>query len=336
MFYDHLLEEQKKLFFNLFRMMEKYKIPYPRTDINCDLSLKNYAMELKGLDQEKHDIALSWLIRGKTYNILKESKIFLFDIKQARYFYQELAVLPQNYKNSITLPFQSTFIEFSSPLQIEVASDKGNNIAVQTQLRAVTAFREINSNTITLEFWVDTLKKGIVNFYAHLDIERLPLVRIITKKYCPECRYAEYVPVAYSRPGYKCDIDITWHNRMDGRGCVHCKSMLQVIRLFINTINYINCRNVERIFEKGRPEKKDKKGNIEKKKLSDYYIVKLKSKVVHVRSEGYSKGTGTKHSVRYDVRGHPRHYDNGTSIWIDPQMRGPEDAPYRPKRYKVE
>lgn len=70
-----------------------------------------------------------------------------------------------------------------------------------------------------------------------------------------------------------------------------------------------------------------------KRKLEDYYICRWTGNKDRQASE--TRGTGTKHSFRYDVTGHFRRLPDGKTIWIHPHQRGLEHEKYVPKVYKV-
>jgi hypothetical protein len=84
---------------------------------------------------------------------------------------------------------------------------------------------------------------------------------------------------------------------------------------------FLNARNV--IVERMKPDpkvnrKRESKG---KNKLPEYHVVRIdKTQIVY---EQPNKGTGTKHSHMYPVRGHFRHLkDYPNPIWIPNHFRG--------------
>lgn len=104
-------------------------------------------------------------------------------------------------------------------------------------------------------------------------------------------------------------------------------------RLAISIIGYINCENVY-LEKQGEVDdainrKREKKG---KSRLEPYYICRIKG----VQYDGHATGEGSKHSIRYDVRGHFRRMTNGKTIWVRPHQRGLQNELYIPKTYKVD
>lgn len=98
-------------------------------------------------------------------------------------------------------------------------------------------------------------------------------------------------------------------------------------------VAYINCENVT--IEKGEdvPEKVNRKREKEgKRRIDPYYVVKIRHEKVE---SGGGTGTGTKHSFRYDVRGHFRRMADGKLTWVRAHQRGLSHEFYVPNVYKV-
>ncbi len=70
-----------------------------------------------------------------------------------------------------------------------------------------------------------------------------------------------------------------------------------------------------------------------KSKFEPYYVCRIRG--VQYDSEGYEKGAGVKHGIRYDVRGHFRRLETGKTIWVRPHQRGLQNELYVPKTYVV-
>lgn len=111
------------------------------------------------------------------------------------------------------------------------------------------------------------------------------------------------------------------------------KAILVWKSLAVACIGYINCENVclEKTGEvsEGVNRKRESKG---KSRLEPYHICK----VVGVSSNPIHTGNGTKHAIRYDVRGHFRKLGVGKTIWVRPHQRGIENELYVPKVYAVD
>ena len=98
-------------------------------------------------------------------------------------------------------------------------------------------------------------------------------------------------------------------------------------------VAYINCENVtiekgEEVAEKVN-RKREKEG---KRRIDPYYVVKIQHE--KVESSG-GTGAGTKHSFRYDVRGHFRRMPDGKLTWVRAHQRGLSHEFYVPNVYKV-
>jgi len=99
-------------------------------------------------------------------------------------------------------------------------------------------------------------------------------------------------------------------------------------------IAYINCENIY-LHKEGEVSdainaKRERKG---KSRLEPYYVCRIRG--VQYDSEGYEKGAGVKHGIRYDVRGHFRRLETGKTIWVRPHQRGLQNELYVPKTYVV-
>lgn len=103
--------------------------------------------------------------------------------------------------------------------------------------------------------------------------------------------------------------------------------------LAVACIGYINCENVYLEKQGEVPEavnrKREAKG---KSRLEPYYVCRIKG----VQHDSHATGEGSKHGIRYDVRGHFRRLDTGKTIWVRPHQRGLQNELYIPKVYKVE
>jgi len=97
-------------------------------------------------------------------------------------------------------------------------------------------------------------------------------------------------------------------------------------------IQYINCENVylEKQGEVSEAvnRKREAKG---KSRLEPYYVCRIKG----VQYDSHATGEGSKHGIRYDVRGHFRRMETGKTIWVRAHQRGLQNELYVPKVYKV-
>lgn len=97
-------------------------------------------------------------------------------------------------------------------------------------------------------------------------------------------------------------------------------------------IQYINCENIYLEKQGEVPEavnrKREAKG---KSRLEPYYVCRIRG----VQYDSQGTGEGSKHGIRYDVRGHFRRLETGKTIWVRPHQRGLTNELYVPKVYKV-
>lgn len=108
----------------------------------------------------------------------------------------------------------------------------------------------------------------------------------------------------------------------------------RIANLALLILAYINTPNIETELittPKSVNGKREKKG---KKPLQDYYICRW-NPPSH-GGAGTATGTGSHHSIRYDVAGHFRRLPDGRTIWIRSHQRGLQNERYVPKVYRVE
>lgn len=117
------------------------------------------------------------------------------------------------------------------------------------------------------------------------------------------------------------------------------QAALDLNRLVINTINYINAQNVT-IVPRTRKVvtafSRAGKRPIEHEAEKQYHVVSIESRLQEIEEERPS--TGTTLQWRVYVRGHDRKYRNEDgsirlTLWIEPHVKGPEGAPWRHHRY---
>lgn len=100
--------------------------------------------------------------------------------------------------------------------------------------------------------------------------------------------------------------------------------------LAIGCCTYLNCINLT-LEKQEVPEKlrksREKRG---KSALEDYYVCRVKGSLY---ADTEHVGTGVKHSIRYDVRGHFRKIQDNKVSWVRPHQRGISNERYVPKAY---
>ncbi len=107
--------------------------------------------------------------------------------------------------------------------------------------------------------------------------------------------------------------------------------------LMVNLVNYINAHNVEVISRTRKPRKTRFKDKFIEEPSSNkpFHVIVVKSGQVEENREGDRSYTL---NFREAVRGHDRHYRNPDGsirlvAWVEPYIRGPENAPWRETRY---
>lgn len=103
--------------------------------------------------------------------------------------------------------------------------------------------------------------------------------------------------------------------------------------LAIACIGYINCENIT-LAHHPVDEKVNRKRVAKGKRLLEPYYT------CHIRGVQYAPGDsqvqGSKHAIRYDVRGHFRRSSGGKTAWVRAHQRGLSNELYVPKVYKAD
>lgn len=124
-----------------------------------------------------------------------------------------------------------------------------------------------------------------------------------------------------------------------------CLDAFKIANLIVNTIDYVNAQNVVVREQRRTREEKIRVGrgrdrHLERIRveLKPYYWVEIKKSYVHrERREGDPAWTV---NCKFWVRGHYRRYDSIEGrekyhIWLEPFVKGPEDAPWKNNRYEM-
>lgn len=260
-------------------------------------------------------------------DIVENSKTIVFNNIQAEIFTH----VNQEYFGALDfrLPFQKVFLQFSEPIVIDYKLrshddiDRGKLIAValdQTTLKK----EQVEEDKKKAEINHAKYGLGPAKFY-NFDFDgndEIVLNRAI---------------FLYEDWG----IDrIAWQSSGTDENFVELdQARFDAISLWKNVviacIGYINCENIYLQIEGQVPDKvnakRERKG---KSKLEPYYVCRIRG--VQYNSDGSEKGTGSKQSIRYDVRGHFRRYESGKTTWVRAHQRGLTNELYVPKTYVVD
>jgi hypothetical protein len=256
-----------------------------------------------------------------SYRAAKVSKVILFDTEQVAIFLN--LIENRNFLPSIeyNLPFQDVWLGFTSPL--DIAGYEGNKTISALLLSQVTVDKaQYDENTKAIQ-QADELF-ATESIYAPVDWSKSDTVtfnqaRTIFQDL--EVDMAMWTSQSESILTLDdCDPDMmTWKEK--------CR------RLASACIQYINCENIYLEKQGEVPEavnrKRESKG---KSRLEPYYVCRIRG----VNYDSIATGEGSKHSIRYDVRGHFRRMTTGKTIWVRPHQRGLTNELYIPKVYKVE
>lgn len=248
--------------------------------------------------------------------IAQNAQSVLFSSAQAEVFSR----LDQPYSDSLDfrLPFSNLFLQFDKPIHTEYTKrfprdfDRGSLLAVAIRQECHT--REELKKQMAIDSLYGRKSLALPDEGDEIFINMLSLVY--------EDMGTEHIRWA---SGGEQQFSFDDKTRVD--------AVLHWENVVIACIGYINCENVflEKAFTvpEAVNRKREAKG---KSRLEPYYVCRIKG----VQHDSHAGGEGSKHGIRYDVRGHFRRLDTGKTIWVRPHQRGLQNELYIPKVYKVE
>lgn len=246
---------------------------------------------------------------------MKRAQTVVFSTEQAMVFMG----VAKSYTDSLDyrLPFPFTFLQFTSPLPVDVP--------MFDQIRTDNiAYIMLAQSEMTRDMYDELNKDWKSDPYLLIDIAPNLRPGILNNA------IIIYKDMDLTRFGWLSDD----HNELmvNDEGVAY-DYWVELKRLCIACIGYINCENVYLEKQGEVPESVNRKREAKgKSRLEPYYVCRIKG----VQHDGHATGTGAKHGIRYDVRGHFRRLETGKTIWVRPHQRGLQNELYVPKVYKVE
>lgn len=252
--------------------------------------------------------------RNSTVGIWKHmptAKTILFSSDQIDVFYR----LKKTYTNGLDyrLPFPDTFIQLSKPYSVRF-----DGIGEISLVGMLLTQEKIDKQTYDCA--METYgREGMVKIdFGRDSMVLLNTIYVIAK-----------------------DGDIftfgagSWHSdtfnqefsgdKIDGYGTF--------VDLAISCVGYINCENIYLERQGEVPESVNRKREAKgKSRLEPYYVCRIRG----LQYDSVATGEGSKHGIRYDVRGHFRRISDERTIWVRPHQRGLQNELYIPKTYKVD
>lgn len=241
-----------------------------------------------------------------TLHMLEDAKVVLFDSEQA------LALVPaiRCFADDLDfrLPFPSVMFQFSEPIP-------ETDILVQEKeepdriLALIVSQTENDVNNASVWF-----ESTAVNRAQWLNESVTPL------RISPTAIEEEDTDLLIADNLTPAEIKI--HNK-------------EIIRLLACAmIAYINCENIT-LERQAVDEKVNRKRTSRgKRTLEPYYVARVRG--VRYDENALTERAGSKHSFRYDVRGHFRRLEDGRLTWVRAHQRGLAHELYIPKAYIVE
>lgn len=258
-------------------------------------------------------------------DIAEKGKTIIFSSEQASVF----SHLSDSYTDALEykLPFGDVIIQFDKP--VDAPSMRVNN-GHSNKLVALL-LRQWEENTVQHNLLTQAMMKEAKEF-------GLPQYRVQDLIVTDDDFFIQNVCVAVYDAMHVARF--TWHASASKEELFSyivddgTKNLMAWFRnMAIACIGYINCENVylekQGEVDEAVNRKREAKG---KSRLEPYYVCRIRG----VQYDSHATGEGSKHGIRYDVRGHFRRLETGKTIWVRPHQRGLQNELYVPKVYKVE
>jgi hypothetical protein len=351
MFYDRLVKRVEKSNKEISNLLSKEV---------TDSIKKNL---IKG-DKATTGLVINIAKREAFLKVLKNAKVFLIDemVSDSLYNVRHSNI---NYESSIRLPFPQIFFEFKKPFNFKL--DDGSEMEVNGALQCYDYNNPqgilAQGSDKKIPGMLDSLEKNI--FLAEFFNKNFSLGDLGNENYSVALRFCvSQLPkfsIDLNKTAYEVDpdknkiigtdvkrlinhIELKREDLTDKVNRSFLEDARKKIDLALNLINYINAqnvvvtrkdretRNLEELSRINARRQRDGKQII--KPLKPYYIIEVKKSYVH---EDKQEGGDPEWTLEYRVwvRGHFRHYQDGNRIWIEPYVKGPENAPWKENRYSM-
>lgn len=264
--------------------------------------------------------------------IVEKGKTIVFSSKQAEIFDEKTSRFIDDL--DYRLPFQETILQFDEPLSAKYPLRR--NMGISDHVSALL-LRQVQLTKKEVEeeykFWQDEMNRlhitdSDMTFQSfHFDSDEViqnALCVVFSDNYV--IRYGWQSGTTHEQAYIRDDVPDDYADK-SGVELTHYRN------LAIACIGYINCENIY-LHREDVPDKVNRKREAKgKSKLEPYYVCRIRG--VNYDSAG-ATGEGSKHGIRYDVRGHFRRLTSGKTTWVRPHQRGLSNELYVPKTYVVD
>ena len=277
------------------------------TDWMKDSQVVNTHQRIDDLNEEDE---FKYYKLGQTLDDLRDSKVVVFKREQAEVFLHLAEKQKIDLSWPYRLPYPSILIQFDNLISLDKTSPLsgykvGGVLLTQSEMG---------------DCYADFIFSDLDYFHIAWDVdEGWSYVPLVEEPYYDDDMSEEYA----THLAYICQD--TRHHREK-----YLISFACALIMFINSDNVTLVRQEQSVASV----KKGKNQRLENQNHQPYYVCRIRG--VQYDSEGNEKGTGSKQSIRYDVRGHFRRYESGKTTWVRAHQRGLSNELYVPKTYVVD
>jgi hypothetical protein len=327
------------------------KAGIPKNELNNLHSYKFSRNELMSL--------FSFISRKSLVGDINDSKVFLID-EMTLDSLHNVKHENINYERSIKLPFPKIFFEFKSPITFELMS--GGKIDALGAFYAAASDTNKGFTNFARNYFPNMKESGSVptRFVAAFFDKEASFSKDETGRV--DLMFTTDTLPNFSFMAEKRLYEIDYRNNKIQRTQLETlvdaesgeEDVTQVVNkevlsgakkkidLALNLINYINAQNVVILREDREKHSPSELARINRRRLNDgkkpiaflkpYYLIEIKKS--YVRNEEEHPPSWSL-NYRFWVRGHFRHYQDGTCIWIKEYIKGPQDTPLKPNRWEM-
>lgn len=259
-------------------------------------------------------------------DIARFAQTVIFSSEQAGVF----SSIAESYTEGLDykLPFQDVFIQFDKPVRSKMPMTINGG---SSSFVAGILLRQIEQDT-------EKYKQYVARSFEEAKAMGFPDFRIqniaptTAKTFIQNVAIAVYESFHVMRFSWQLEAtdDVVFSYIRDSAALDNAHWLKNMA---IACVGYINCENVylekQGEVDEAVNRKREVKG---KSRLEPYYVCRIRG----VQYDSHATGEGSKHGIRYDVRGHFRRLETGKTIWVRPHQRGLQNELYVPKVYKVE
>lgn len=273
------------------------------------------------------------IVLKTTLEQMRHARIVRMPSEQAKIFL-DMPHIPEQDFTQLHSPFPNLYIEFNPAVTIPHYDDPQDATSYQDVAVKAAMITEIDNRAL------DT----IMAQHPELSEISFGLPQAATAKIVQICLFVPLPP--HPRNTYVATFAVATDGKLirpikepaESQGKGFTRELSDTcINWAIHTMNFLTSPSI--VLDRKEPEESLQKARQKRGRepLPGWYEISYKK--ANVAPREVNEGTGSKHSFRYDVRGHMMHVKRGRMagrvIWCPPHQRGLANELYKPKVYRL-